>query len=310
MTTLLIQARTPLTVALATIALLSATPTRASPPSVQIETDVQERSYGVYGTDAEEIFGSIQRQRLGAEAGLAASGLTEAELSFSLSTSTNAASCRLSSVTLRATVTVTLPQHERPRSLDTQTRRQWDAYEALVEFHEYRHVEIEFQGVQELQAKLEQGSIEAAGASAEACNALVERAIEAQAAVTRRRHEAFHKTESAAVREAQSALRSEIEDVDARLRREKTELARLAAEIEAVEAEREGGARALEALTQRFGQVLPPPEFERAQELAAAIEFSTEDLNELVVTRNDLVAVYNARIEARAHLAERLSWTR
>lgn len=282
----------------------------ATPPTVRVDTDVREQYYDVYGTNADEIFASIQRQRLGGEAGLSASGLTESELSFNLSTTIRADTCRLSTVSLRADVTVSLPRHARPDTLDPDTRRQWQAYEALVEFHEYRHVEFEFQGVHELEARLERETVEAPGASAAACNAYVERAIQEQTALTRSRHEQFHVEETAAVRNAQAALLAQMNVIDDELTRDKAEMDRLEVALGAREAERSDYARAVEELTRAYGNTLPSPHYEQARDLGASIDALTEEMNEIVNARNALVDSYNARIDERADLAERLAWTR
>lgn len=292
------------------VACLLVTPAAAKAPLVRVETDVREQYYDVYGTNADEIFASIQRQGLGDKAGLAASGLTESELSFGLSTATTSSSCRLAELNLRANVIVTLPKHAQPRHLDEETRRQWDAYEALIEFHEYRHVEIEFQGVQELQERFEQETIEASGSAAQTCNQFVERAIEEQAQVTRRRHEAFHAEESRAVRDAQAALLREIEAADAELQRQRRELDRLDAQIAVLNEDRARYAAALDELAARYGNTLPPADYARAQELAAEVDVRTDEMNRVVGARNALVTTYNGQIEERAALAVRLSWTR
>jgi predicted secreted Zn-dependent protease len=292
------------------VAYLIAVPAGATAPLVRIDADVRDQYYDVYGTNAGEVFASIQRQGLGGKAGLAASGLTESELSFGLSTATTSSSCRLVEVNLRANVVVTLPKHAQPRHLGEDTRRQWEAYEALIEFHEYRHVEIEFQGMQELQARFESETIEATDASADTCNRFVERAIEEQAQITRQRHDAFHAQESRVVREAQAALLREIEDADAELSRQKRELDRLEGQIAAYTEERARYADALDELAAHYGNTLPPDEFVRAQELSAELEVRTDESNEIVDARNGLVTRYNEAIEARAALAVRLSWTR
>ncbi|MDG2304349.1 MAG: DUF922 domain-containing protein [Candidatus Binatia bacterium] len=291
-------------------ACLIAVPAGATAPLVRVDTDVREQYYDVYGTNADEVFASIQRQGLGGKAGLAASGLTESELSFGLSTATTSSSCRLVELNLRANVVVTLPKHAQPRHVDENTRRQWAAYEALIEFHEYRHVEIEFQGVQELQERFEHETIEATGASADTCNRFVERAIEEQAQLTRQRHDAFHAQESRAVRDAQAALLREIKTTDAELNRQKRELDRLEDQVAAYAEDRARYAAALDELAAHYGNTLPPFEFARAQELAAEVEVLTDQSNELVDTRNELVTRYNEKVGARAALATRLSWTR
>lgn len=278
--------------------------------TVRVETDVQERFYDVHGASADEIFASIGRKRLGGKAGLSASGLTESEIAFSLSVRFDGASCRVDAITLRANVLVTLPKHSRPSRMDATTRRQWEAYEALVEFHEYRHVEIEFRGVQELQAALERETLEAPGASTDACNARVERLIDEQTRRTRERHEEFHREESAAVRSAQSALLAEIAAIDENLGRQKSEIGRLVTLIAQRDAERARYAARLDDLTYRFGTTLPPAQFTQARALADVIELLTAEMDEAVAARNALVETYNAGLDERRGVQERLSWTR
>ncbi len=260
-----------------------------SAPTVRVETDVRERFFDVRGTNAEEIFSSIARQGLGGDVGLAASGLTRSEISFDLAALTAAESCRLDSVDLRITVTVTLPRHAHPLTLDEEVRRQWKAYEALVEFHEYRHVEIEFQGIQELQETLERTEIERSQGGASACHASVRRAIDEQTIRTRERHEAFHAREARDVRARQEELLREIADLDASLQRQRGRIADLDAET--AELDREHAALA------NAGDV------RSAEELRA-------ERKRLVASRNALAERHNEALGKRPTLVTRLSWTR
>lgn len=279
------------------------------PPQVQVATDVQETYYDVYGATAAEIFDSIARRRLGASAGLSASGLTESQLSFTLTTSTSDGICELSAVDLRAAVTVTLPRHGAIDSLEPATQRRWEAYEALVEFHEYTHVEIEFQGLQELLEQLQAVPVEAVG-GAEACHSFVEAAIATQTRRTRERHEAFHAREARAIHQEQAALRAEIEAIDADLRAARAEMDRLAREIAILDEDRAVLDAALAEITAEYGTVLPPELYDQAKEIEAEISHATDARNERVLTRNALVAPYNRQIEARRDVVARLSWTR
>ncbi|MBM4265564.1 MAG: DUF922 domain-containing protein [Deltaproteobacteria bacterium] len=285
---------------------------RAAPPTVRLETDVSEQSYDVVGRNADEVFASIQRHGLGGEAGLSASGLTTSDLSFSLLSFPSAAGCDGAELTFDARVRVTLPRHAQIASLDGPTRRQWEAYAALVEFHEYRHVEIEFQGVEELQSRLERGEARAAasGSSRETCAVIVEKAIREQAEVTRRRHAQFHMQESRVVREEQAKLLAQIDALDDSLAASKREIDRLEAEIDALDAERAGATREIDVLVQQHGRELPPYEFARAQDLGAVVEALTAEIDEIVDVRNARVTHYNGWIDDRRDLAMRLAWTR
>lgn len=282
----------------------------ADPPTIHVETEVDERYYDVFGADADQVFASIERRGLGGRAGLSASGLTESEIAFTLTTTTTPTSCRLDAVTLRIEVTVTLPRHGRPRDLDPDTLRNWQAYEAQVEFHEYRHVEIEFRGVQEIQERLAREPVQRSSGSAEACTAFVRRAIDEQNATTRRRHEAFHAEEKSTVLAAQAAIVSQIELADAELALQKAEITRLEAAQADLDAARRHLTSTLDTLIESYGRELPPDLFTRASELEGSVSEITDELNETIALRNALVTRYNGAIRKREKLSGRLAWTR
>lgn len=280
-----------------------------SPPSVQISTDVREDHYAVQGNDAAEIFASIGRRKLGARAGLTASGLTESQLSFTLSTTEAQGVCRVEAIELRAAITVTLPRHAHPNTLSPRVRRAWGAYEALVEYHEYTHVEIEFQGVQELLEDFERAPIDAVGAS-EICHAAVERKIDAQRRKTRDRHEAFHRREDASLRTAQGELKAEIDALDRELRAQAAVLEQQTLEITALGGAADELVLALEGLGRQLGPEAPPAAFAHYEDLERELAAAERDRDALVAQREEDAAHYDARLAERRRLVERLSWTR
>ena len=180
-------------------------PASAAPaePTLSVETDVREEYYEVRGNNAGEVFQSIQRKGLGGKAGLTASGLTHSELSYSLSTVAHTPSCDDATLSLVAKVLVTLPRHARPSELTEAGRRHWEAYETLVEYHEYRHVEIEFQGLSELQKELQRRMKSVSPYEERNCVAVIEDAIAKQSRTTADRHKKFHARESKSVKASQ-----------------------------------------------------------------------------------------------------------
>ena len=89
--------RTFLAVALG-LSLMSGTASNAADATIDVDTSVDEKHYDVRGTDPGEVFSSIQARGLGGQAGLSASGLTESDLSYSISTVNQEGACKLQEV--------------------------------------------------------------------------------------------------------------------------------------------------------------------------------------------------------------------
>lgn len=280
-----------------------------APPGLRVETDVQERFYDVRGAGADEVFASIRRRGLGDTPGRAASGLTRSELSYRVKTSTTPEACRITDLTLRADVVVTLPRHAAAATLDRSTRTLWEAYEAQVEFHEYRHVEIEFRGLEELEARLRREVLGLDQPPA-GCTGSLDRAIAEQTATTRRRHEEFHVEESRAVREAQADLVAQIERLDEGLAGAREQIESRNARLGDLAAERDARVRSLRVLAERWGDLLPESIGERASESASTVARLDEEIRALAAEQDALAAGYDERAGERRNLVDRLAWTR
>ena len=292
------------------IGFASSPATAATEPTLNVKTDVREEYYEVRGKDAEEVFGSIQRKGLGGKAGLTASGLTQSELSYSLSAPAGTSSCEGAKFDLSASVVVTLPRHAQPSSLTEAGRRHWEAYATLVEYHEYRHVEIEFQGLSELQKKLEQDIKNESIPENTSCASIIDDAIKKQARLTTKRHEDFHAQESKSVKKAQKKILDEIAHLEGSLHINRSELMDLDTDLATLETDRQEATATLEELIASHGGSLPAEDFERAQELRDALKEFTEALNETIRERNVLAERYNEKQAEHASLATQLSWTR
>ena len=163
---------------------------------VEASSTSRDHFYDVRGDTADAVFSSIGKKGLGNTPGRAASGLTESKLSYSLeSTYGGNKPCRILSLQLRLDIVVTLPRHASPNTLSANARRNWEIYATAVEAHEYRHVEIELRGLEELSTRLHrsirEGRITAPGKSA--CANYVDELLSQQRTLTRSRHEEFHR---------------------------------------------------------------------------------------------------------------------
>ena len=258
-------------------------------PKILLDTMVREQFYDVRGSDADEIFRSIARRGLGNQPGLSASGLTESRTSFRVSASVGEDGCRLEEVELNVEITVTLPRHAHVFSLDETTRTLWEAYAAQVEFHEYRHVEIEYRGIEEIEAAIASQMGEIPGKGIDPCSRAVRTVIEEASPRTRRRHEAFHESEARDLKKRRRALHDDVAIIDRELDRLRGEIRRL-----------DGLWKKIGQLQQRAARSGDLQEFER---LAAEVE-------RLVEARHIAVAEAEILLGEREGIAQRLSWVR
>lgn len=269
---------------------------------VEASSTSRDHFYDVRGGTADAVFSSIGKKGLGNTPGRAASGLTESKLSYSLeSTYGGHKPCQILSLQLRLEIVVTLPRHASPNTLSANARRNWEIYATAVEAHEYRHVEIELRGLEELSTRLRrsirEGKITAPGKSA--CANYVDELLSQQRTLTRSRHEEFHRESAREVRDLQAEARGRLEEFDEETRQDRVTLAEFDQLIRTVRIEYENEVAALQQLA--YGQ--------RAEAQAAA-SMLVEELNAAIAQRNALVEAIEERLVARNTLVEDLLWVR
>ena len=123
--------------------------------------------YLVRGTTAAAIFDEIDKNGLVEKSGQRTIGLTTVAWKLAAE-----GVCSAPSLTITATLVVTLPRHEHPEFLPGDVRRHWERFAARVAAHEQRHVDIFLDGANSMKA-----SMEAARAKGSSC-AEVEKAID------------------------------------------------------------------------------------------------------------------------------------
>ena len=271
-------------------------------PTIEASSRSRDRFYEVRGVTAAEVFSSIGKQKLGNIPGRSASGLTESKLSYSLeSTYGGNKPCRVLSLKLDLNLVITLPRHASSRNLDPDAQRNWEIYETAVEAHEYRHVEIELRGLEELTQRLRRGitdgKITAAGQSA--CANYVDELLRQQRSLTKRRHEDFHVEASQEVRDLQAAGRARLDTFDEQLERDQRALNELAEMIGEVRDEYDD---LLESIP------LSAPGL-RADSWSIARELA-EELNAAIDRHHVLREELQGQLEARKRLVEDLQWIR
>ena len=280
----------------------SATSEQETQPQVRVSSESRDRFYEVHGNTADAVFASIGRKKLGNTPGRAASGLTESKMSYSLeSTYGGDKPCRILDLHLKLDIVVTLPRHKSPAALDTRARRNWEIYETAVEAHEYRHVEIELRGLEELSRRLQtaiaEGKITAPGKTA--CANYVDELLGQQRALTRNRHEEFHRESAQEVRDLQAAARERLEKFDTETRRDQETLREFDDLLSAVRFDYD------EEIAE-----LPLRPSDQQAEAQRAVRILAEELNAAIEQRNQLLDEIRERHEIRATLVEDLLWIR
>lgn len=277
------------------------------------ESGVEDQFYAVRGQTADEVFRSIEARKLGDVPGRGASGLTESRLEYTMETATQAGSpCRVTALDLRLTIDVTLPRHEAIGSLDDDTRRNWEIYATAVELHEYRHVEIELRGLDEVAARLERvlGGDRIRGSEMRACRARVDEILRSQRATTRRRHDDFHREDARSVRGLQREGQKKLHAVEDKMETLRATARELEALIEALQEERRLGLEERNVLVEEWGGRLPEPHYARAQALGETANLLGSRIRETRDERNTLVTEFEILREEHARRAEDLSWIR
>jgi len=288
-------------------------PARAGSPAVRTEQTLTDEYFDVWGTNADEVFASIKRKGLGGVPGRAASGVTKANLSASMQiSSTPDGPCKIESLALTLTLTVTLPRHGRPGSLDQATRENWEVYATGVEAHEYEHVGIEEQGMREVAAQFERLMDDPTlpGPGPEGCRRLIDELLAAQRRRTDAQHEAFHQREARWLRGSQDEVRAEIQAMDRRIGEHAAALRTLDQSLQVLAGQRGVLAAELRALSEAFGPRLPPAERAEATALAAALADVESQLTLQTERRAEALEEHQRLREARRQRADDLSWIR
>jgi predicted secreted Zn-dependent protease len=180
------------------------------PPSVVLETSVSTEHYPVRGTTAAAIFEEIDKNGLVEKTGQPAMGLTT--VAWKLASD---GPCNAPSLTITATLLVTLPRHEQPDVLAPDVRGHWERFAARVAAHEQRHVDIFLEGAQAMRA-----SMETLRAKRMSC-AEIEKAVDeiwahGQATIDRAQTQ-FHVEDTAKSKAARGPLQADLEVNRARL---------------------------------------------------------------------------------------------
>ena len=115
---------------------------------IELDTSLDTTYYPVEGTTTESIFNHIERNGPTDGDGKRGSGLTSVVWGYEWQGGPETGDCSIRSMTIKAEMVVTLPQHVAVDSLPAEIRDDWDAYAKSVAEHEQTHVDIYEDGAQ------------------------------------------------------------------------------------------------------------------------------------------------------------------
>ena len=121
---------------------------------IELDTSLETTYYAVEGTTTESIFNHIDRNGPTDGDGKRGSGLTSVVWGYEWQGGPETGQCAIRSMTIRAEMVVTLPQHVDPDSLPADIRDDWDAYASSVGEHEQKHVDIYQDGAETIRARM------------------------------------------------------------------------------------------------------------------------------------------------------------
>lgn len=298
-------------------------PQSASGIAVNISTSFDTVYYNVNGQTAEEIFSSVRANGPEVEVsdGHFAAGLTENAVSFQYAFQEGPGYCDIHSVDISLDLTVTLPRHAAESSLPAIQLGRWREFEARIDVHEQRHVDIHLQRIAIFKTQVEVLPTRAAD-----CNTLentLTLAWRDEKVVNDRAQDAFHQEEALWSEAVRGPLRTQISQHLAERDRLQVEISSVTLELESLRNEIDDLRQEGQPLADRMAGIqaiypdltLPPDvfaEYSQLQESLSAISdqrnFLVDRLNALVIQHNENVAEFN-RLTALANtLTEDLNW--
>jgi predicted secreted Zn-dependent protease len=267
----------------------STAPANGTEPAerVQLQTSLNTTYYIVQGSTTEAMFAYIERNGPTDGQGRRGSGLTSVLWGYEWKGNARGGQCTIQSMSITADMTVTLPQHIDVSALSPTIRENWQEYASGVAIHEQTHVDIYLEGAQEIKRRMEDIAPQP---SCESLEQRIQTIWSSEQTRINALQELFHEEEDLrltsrrqplqskidANRSNLTSLQREIDALDARIRSLRDEVASLERQADALDAQ-------IKQINQQYPGTLPAPV--RTQ------------LEQLVARNNEILNVYNARVE-------------
>ena len=128
--------------------------TDAVEATIDLDMSLDTNFYDVEGTTTESIFNHIERNGPTDGEGKRGSGLTSVVWGYEWQGGSEAGTCSIRTMTIKAEMVVTLPQHVNANSLPVDLQDDWQAYADSVEVHEQTHVDIYEDGAKRIRERM------------------------------------------------------------------------------------------------------------------------------------------------------------
>ena len=129
-------------------------PAEPEESGIVLDTTLETAHYPVEGTTTESIFSHIERNGPTDGEGKRGSGLTSVVWGYEWQGGPEVGECSIRSMTIKAEMVVTLPQHVNVESLPPDIRDDWDEYSGSVAIHEQTHVDIYTDGAEAIRERM------------------------------------------------------------------------------------------------------------------------------------------------------------
>ncbi len=270
--------------------------------NIDLQTSMNTTYYAVSGTTTEEIFASIEANGPTDNVGQQGSGLTSVDWEYKWSGDQSpTGECSIRDLTIRADITVELPQHEDEASLTDTLQTNWDTYAQGVATHEQRHVDIYLQGAEDIRDAMEEIGVEK---DCEALEGHIDAVWNDEQARINGLQQTFHDEENARLAAARgplqqqidsnrnelASLQAQISDLDAQISSLRSEIAVYDNEVANIDAQ-------IKQINDQFPNELPDTIRDRLEQLI-------QQSNDLLVTYNQRVDQHNAAIYQRNALSD------
>ena len=296
--------------------------TPAFESAVDLQTTQATTYYPVAGTTTEEIFASIEANGPTDNTGQQGSGLTSVDWEYKWSgDQLSSGECTVRELTLRADITVELPQHVDEASLSPRILENWRAYTLGVAEHEQTHVDIYLEGAEDIRNLMEGIGIEN---SCDELEALIDSIWKSEQERINGLQHTFHAEEDERLVAARGPLEGQIEQNRAELQSLQSQIAavdeqitELRGEIAGYDSEVANIDGQIKQINDQFPNQLPPTIrdrleqlIEQSNDLLISYNERVDEHNNAIFQRNALSEQYDALLAETNALVDQYNWTR
>jgi predicted secreted Zn-dependent protease len=293
---------------------------------IELDTSLEKTYYDVEGTTTESIFSHIERNGPTDGEGKRGSGLTSVVWGYEWQGGPESASCpacdsecSIRSMTIKAEMVVTLPQHVDEDSLPPEIRGEWDAYAGSVAQHEQTHVDIYLDGAGAMrEAMLAIGPM----ASCDELEVSIEQVWDEQQAQINNQQAVFHQQEFDRLAQQRAPIAAQIDANRAKINDLRSQVTTLDGVVTALRNEIDSLITAINDVDAQIKEINESSEssedkqaklivlIQHRNALQASHNNAVDEHNAALAQREPVVAQRNQLINATNDLVDEFNWTR